>query len=71
MIKVYDKGVIGQYMLNTSINDVIQMRGPYAAWRWQEVQHQYTHVAMIAAGSGITSMYQVCKCDVDMLPMEG
>eukprot|EP00750_Incisomonas_marina_P017741 INCI2414.1.p1 GENE.INCI2414.1~~INCI2414.1.p1 ORF type:complete len:331 (-),score=61.88 INCI2414.1:50-1042(-) len=61
MVKIYDRphGIMGNYLNSLAIGDSVEFRGPIA--KVQYSPNTLDHVAMLAAGSGITPMYQLLR----------
>lgn len=61
VIKMYPDGELtGKYLQNLQVGDKIEIRGPKGAMRYRK--GMVKEIGMIAGGTGITPMYQVCSC---------
>ncbi|RPA80540.1 hypothetical protein BJ508DRAFT_415348 [Ascobolus immersus RN42] len=67
VIKVYEGGLITNYLKNLKIGDLVEFRGPKGAMRYH--RDLAKHIGMIAGGTGITPMFQliraICEDDAD------
>lgn len=61
MVKIYDQphGIMGNHLNSLAIGDAVEFRGPIS--KVQYSPNTFDHVAMLAAGSGITPMYQLLR----------
>eukprot|EP00906_Rhabdomonas_costata_P005508 RCo008238 len=58
VVKIYPKGVMGQYLNHLEVGKgTVDARGPKG--RFTYTPGTYTHIGMLAGGSGITPMYQI------------
>jgi len=62
VIKIYPTGVMGQHLNKMKIGDCIEARGPKGKFTYK--QNDFTHLCMLAGGSGITPMYQIMQAVV-------
>ena len=59
VIKMYPDGELtGKYLQNLQVGDLVEIRGPKGAMRYRK--GMVKEIGMIAGGTGITPMYQVC-----------
>jgi cytochrome-b5 reductase len=59
VIKIYPDGELtGKYLQNLQVGDQVEVRGPKGAMRYRK--GMVKGIGMIAGGTGITPMYQVC-----------
>jgi len=59
VIKIYSDGELtGKYLQNLQVGDQVEVRGPKGAMRYRK--GMVKEIGMIAGGTGITPMYQVC-----------
>lgn len=59
LVKQYPNGTVSKHIHGLRIGDTISIRGPIKTFTYEA--NKYTHIAMIAGGTGITPMYQVAK----------
>lgn len=59
LVKRYPKGKMGNHLFNLKAGDSLLVQGPYLKFLYKE--NQWNHVGMLAAGTGISPMYQVLK----------
>lgn len=60
LVKVYPKGVVSSYIHSLSIGNMLSMDvGPHG--KFEYTPNKYKKLAMIAAGTGITPIYQIIK----------
>jgi cytochrome-b5 reductase len=57
VIKIYEKGVMGQHLNHLQVGQSIEVLGPKGLFTY--VKSRYSTIAMLAGGSGITPMYQI------------
>jgi len=56
LVKKYDTAKMSQYIHSLKLKDKISLIGPMGTWKYTP---QYSKIIMIAAGTGITPMYQI------------
>lgn len=59
LVKTYEKGNISKVIGELNIGDKIQVRGPKGFYQY--MPNMYTHIGMVAGGTGISPMYQIIK----------
>lgn len=59
VVKVYQNGAMSKHLDGMQIGDKIDVRGPKG--RFVYAPNEYTHLAMICGGTGITPMLQIVK----------
>lgn len=59
LIKLYKDGPMSSCISRWTIGDMVEWRGPYGRYQYQ--QNQYSHIVMLAAGTGIAPMLQVIR----------
>jgi NAD(P)H-flavin reductase len=59
LIKQYEQGIVSRYIFNMKIGEKIFMRGPFGAFNYSP--NKYKSLGMVAAGTGITPMYQIIR----------
>jgi hypothetical protein len=57
LVKTYANGPASSYIASLRPGQQIQVLSPFGGYKYQ--REQYRHVVMLAAGTGITPMYQV------------
>jgi cytochrome-b5 reductase len=65
LIRVYPKGLMGNYLKNLSIGDYAEIRGPKGAMKYKRGMNK--EIGMVGGGTGITPLYQVIRaiCEDD------
>ncbi|XP_072023988.1 LOW QUALITY PROTEIN: NADH-cytochrome b5 reductase-like [Amphiura filiformis] len=56
---LYNDGIMSKYIREWKVGDMVEWRGPYSSYQYQ--QNKYTHLVMLAAGTGIAPMLQVIR----------
>ncbi|QLQ80564.1 hypothetical protein HG537_0D05650 [Torulaspora globosa] len=59
LVKTYEKGNISKVIGDLKIGDKIQVRGPKGFYEY--MPNMYSHIGMVAGGTGISPMYQIIK----------
>ena len=59
IIKKYPNGPMSEHLHSMKPGDSLEMKGPIPKYPWQPNKHD--SVALIAGGTGITPMYQLCR----------
>lgn len=59
LVKTYEKGNISKVIGDLKIGDKIQVRGPKGFYQY--MPNMYSHIGMVAGGTGISPMYQIIK----------
>jgi len=59
MIKKYPNGPMSSHIHSLKVGDTLEFKGPIPKYPWTMNKHD--HVALIAGGTGITPMYQLCR----------
>ena len=59
IVKKYPKGPMSEHLHDMKPGDTLEMKGPIPKYPWEANKH--TSVALIAGGTGITPMYQLCR----------
>ncbi|KAH3669544.1 hypothetical protein WICMUC_004966 [Wickerhamomyces mucosus] len=59
LIKSYPEGNISKHIAELNIGDSINVRGPKGFYEY--VPNNYTHIGMVAGGTGITPMFQIIE----------
>lgn len=59
LVKRYPKGKMGNHLFNLKAGDSLLIQGPYLKFSYKA--NQWNHVGMLAAGTGISPMYQVLQ----------
>ena len=59
LVKGYPQGVVSKYLVELKIGDQVQMRGPLLKIGYE--LGKYDHIGMIAGGTGIAPMIQLCQ----------
>ena len=63
LVKKYPKSKMGNYMFLMREGESLLMKGPYQKLKY--TANMYSHIGMIAGGTGITPMYQVIRGVLD------
>ncbi|KAF4556068.1 Oxidoreductase NAD-binding domain-containing protein 1 [Elsinoe fawcettii] len=59
IIKKYPGGPMSTHISDLSPGDTLEIKGPIPKYRWEQNKHE--HIALIAGGTGITPMWQLCR----------
>lgn len=59
LVKTYEKGNISKVIGDLKIGDEIEVRGPKGFYEY--MPNMYSHIGMVAGGTGISPMYQIIK----------
>src|ERR1700754_2090006 len=59
LIKQYPGGPMSSHIHSMQPGQRLDFKGPLPKYPWDENKHD--HVALIAGGTGITPMYQLCR----------
>lgn len=59
LIKQYPGGAMSSHIHNMKPGQRLDIKGPIPKYPWTENKHD--HIALIAGGTGITPMYQLCR----------
>lgn len=59
LVKAYPNGCISKYLSEMKIGEMAEFKGPKGSFEYEP--EKYSHLGMIAGGTGITPMYQVIK----------
>lgn len=59
VVKQYPGGPMSTHIHEMKPGDTLDMKGPIPKYPWTENKHN--HIALIAGGTGITPMYQLCR----------
>jgi cytochrome-b5 reductase len=59
LIKKYPEGPMSSHIHSMKVGDTLEFKGPIPKYAWSTNKHE--HVALIAGGTGITPMYQLCR----------
>jgi cytochrome-b5 reductase len=59
VIKKYDKGPMSSFIFGMNPGDKLEIKGPIEKLKYEP--NKYSHIGMVAGGTGITPMYQVLK----------
>ncbi|KAG6002144.1 NADH-cytochrome b5 reductase, partial [Claviceps lovelessii] len=59
LVKKYQGGPMSTHMHNLVPGQRLDFKGPLPKYAWSENKHD--HIALIAGGTGITPMYQLCR----------
>lgn len=57
VLKIYPKGKMTQHILSLKVGDTIDVKGPKGRFVYEK--NKYSHISMIAGGTGITPMLQI------------
>lgn len=63
LIKKYPKGKMGSHVFVMREGESLLVKGPFQKFKY--AANQYTHIGMIAGGTGITPMYQIIRGVLD------
>lgn len=59
IVKVYPNGPMSEHFHEMNVGQSLDFKGPIPKYPWSENKHD--HIALIAGGTGITPMYQLCR----------
>ena len=59
LIRVYEKGLVGNYLKNLPVGHTASIRGPKGAMKYR--RGLVKHLGMVAGGTGITPLYQLIR----------
>nr|POE79792.1 nadh-cytochrome b5 reductase 2 [Quercus suber] len=59
VIKKYPNGPMSEHIHNMKPGQQLEMKGPIPKYKWETNKHD--HIALLAGGTGITPMYQLCR----------
>lgn len=59
LIKRYPDGPMSTHLHNMAVGQRLDIKGPLPKYSWSENKHE--HIALVAGGTGITPMYQLCR----------
>ncbi len=59
IVKRYPNGPMSEHFHSMTPGQRLDMKGPLPKYPWSENKHD--HIALIAGGTGITPMYQLCR----------
>lgn len=59
IVKKYDGGPMSTHLHNMEPGQRLDIKGPIPKYPWEANKHD--HIALIAGGTGITPMYQLCR----------
>ena len=59
LIKKYPNGPMSTHLHDLQPGDKLEIKGPLPKYPWSANKHD--HVALVAGGTGITPMYQLCR----------
>lgn len=59
LVKTYPAGTISKYLSELKVGEYVDFKGPLGSFEYQP--ELFSHLGMIAGGTGITPMYQVIK----------
>ena len=59
IVKKYEGGPMSTHMHDMVPGQRLDFKGPLPKYSWSENKHE--HIALIAGGTGITPMYQLCR----------
>lgn len=59
LIKHYENGPMSTHLHNMAPGQRLDIKGPLPKYPWTTNKHQ--HIALIAGGTGITPMFQLCR----------
>lgn len=59
IIKKYPNGPMSEHIHDMKPGQQLEMKGPIPKYKWETNKHE--HIALIAGGTGITPMYQLCR----------
>lgn len=59
IVKKYPNGPMSEHMHDMNVGQSLDFKGPISKYPWSENKHE--QIALIAGGTGITPMYQLCR----------
>lgn len=59
LIKKYPNGPMSTHIHDMKVGQELEFKGPVPKYPWSANKHE--HIALIAGGTGITPMYQLCR----------
>jgi cytochrome-b5 reductase len=59
LVKVYPNGPMSEHIFALKEGDSLSFKGPIPKYPWTPNKH--SHITLIAGGTGITPMYQLCR----------
>lgn len=59
LVKKYPNGPMSEHMHDMNVGQSLEFKGPIPKYAWSENKHE--QIALIAGGTGITPMYQLCR----------
>ncbi|PNS21594.1 NADH-cytochrome b5 reductase 2 [Sphaceloma murrayae] len=59
IVKKYPGGPMSTHIFDLKEGDALEIKGPIPKFRWEANKHD--HIALIAGGTGITPMWQLCR----------
>jgi cytochrome-b5 reductase len=59
LVKQYPNGPMSTHLHNMNVGQRLDIKGPLPKYPWAENKHE--HIALVAGGTGITPMYQLCR----------
>ncbi|KAF2219475.1 hypothetical protein BDZ85DRAFT_268506 [Elsinoe ampelina] len=59
IIKKYPGGPMSTHLVDLNPGETLEIKGPIPKYRWEQNKHD--HIALIAGGTGITPMWQLCR----------
>lgn len=59
IVKKYPGGPMSEHFHDMAVGQSLDFKGPIAKYAWETNKHN--HIALIAGGTGITPMYQLCR----------
>jgi cytochrome-b5 reductase len=59
LVKKYPNGPMSSHIHSLKPGDTLEFKGPIPKYPWAPNKHE--HIALIAGGTGITPMYQLCR----------
>lgn len=59
LVKKYKNGPMSTHIHNLKPGDKLEFKGPLPKYPWSPNKHE--HIALLAGGTGITPMYQLCR----------
>ena len=59
IVKKYPNGPMSEHIHDMTPGQPLEMKGPIPKYPWSPNKH--THIALIAGGTGITPMWQLCR----------
>lgn len=59
LVKKYPDGPMSTHLHNMAVGQRLDIKGPLPKYSWEQNKHD--HIALIAGGTGVTPMYQLCR----------